>query len=141
MRCCFSAAQRTPTEMSSIPAGYDRNEDIMASGTLEQSPANGRLILDEPLYEVVNGERREIAPMGLYAGSIANVLAFLINQFAFPRKLGFAFMEVLFAMKPGKPERRPDVAFVATQDWTEPPYAVGDDPRAWRVVPGLAVEV
>lgn len=113
----------------------------MATGTLEQAVQNGRMVEDEPLYEIVNGERVEIPHMGLYAGSIANVLAFLMNQFAFPRKLGFAFVETLFQLLPGRPNRRPDVAFVARERWAEPPYAVGEDPAAWNVIPNAAIEV
>src|SRR5688572_25857559 len=96
-------------------------------------------VLDEPLYEVVNGEVREIAPMGQFAGSIANLLAFLINQFAYPRKRGFAYVETLFELKPGGPERRPDVAFVSG---IQPASLAAPfhDPNAWSMVPKLAVE-
>lgn len=113
----------------------------MTSATIEHKPANGQVVLDEPLYEIINGEFREVEPMGVFAGSIANVLCFLLNQHAFPRRLGFAFVEVVFDLMPGKPNRRPDVAFVTKENLAKSPLPVGQDPAAWKVVPSIAVEV
>ena len=72
-------------------------------------------VIDEPLYEIVNGERVEVPSMGARAGRIANLLAFLLNEFARPRRLGEAMVEILFLMRPDLPQRRRDVAFVSAE--------------------------
>ena len=74
------------------------------------------------------------------AATIATFLATYLNIFAWPRKLGFAVTEVLFQLQPGRPQRRPDVAFVPYDRWTAVPTQA-EDPPAWNVVPSLAVEV
>jgi Uma2 family endonuclease len=94
----------------------------------------------EELYEIVNGERREIAPMGAWAGTIATSLVFFLQTFAFPKKLGIAVLEVMFQMRPDLPQRRPDVAFVARDRWPLPAVPT-EDPAALETVPNLAVEV
>jgi Uma2 family endonuclease len=96
---------------------------------------------DDDLFEIVNGERIEIASMGAYAGTVASILVHLLNQFALPRKLGWAVSEVLFDLGPGLNERRPDVAFIRLERWNSMTERPQGDPRAWKVVPNLAVEV
>src|SRR5438067_9065857 len=94
----------------------------------------------ENLYEVVNGERREIPHMGALAGIIASVLSQYLGVFATQHKLGLVMVEVLFRLGANGPERRPDVAFISYDRW--PLAAVPtEDPPAWPVVPNLAVEV
>jgi Uma2 family endonuclease len=94
----------------------------------------------DSLYEIVNGERREKPPMGALAGTVASFLVSYLNAFAFPQRLGFAISEVLFILRPDRPQRRPDIAFVSYTRWKTPP-APTEDPPAWDVVPNLAVEV
>jgi Uma2 family endonuclease len=91
-------------------------------------------------YEVVNGQRVEVSPMGAWAGLIASELLALISSFAKPRNVGFAMVEVLFQMRPGRPQRRPDLAFVARDRWPLSAMPT-EDPPALEVVPNLAVEV
>src|ERR1043166_4611361 len=70
------------------------------------------------LYEVVNGEIRELPPMGAFEVSLANLLAKLIDRFAGPRDLGEAFVEMLFLLDLARAlQRRPDVAFVSYKRW------------------------
>jgi Uma2 family endonuclease len=91
------------------------------------------------LYEVVNGQRVEVLPMGALEGFIAFALGRRMADFADAHNLGLVVVEVLFAlMADGSLKRRPDVAFVCHQRWPErtPPKA-----EAWNVVPDLAVEV
>jgi Uma2 family endonuclease len=102
--------------------------------------ADVQTVIDEPLYEIVNGERVEVPSMGARAGRIANFLAFLLNEFARPRRLGEAMVEILFLMRPDLPQRRPDVAFVSAGRWTDEMNGP-DDPPAYAVVPDIAVEV
>lgn len=94
----------------------------------------------DELFEVVDGQKREVPPMGALAGLLASVLANRLNDFALPRRLGFAMVEVMFRLGPGGAQRRPDVAFVAFDRWpfTDLP---ADDPAAFDAIPNLAVEV
>jgi len=103
-------------------------------------PQPGQALGSDELYEIVNGERKEIPHMGALAGTLATMLVEFINAYARPRRLGLAVIEVLFRLRPGRPSRRPDVAFMALDRWpiTDPSM---DDPPEWDVVPNLAVEV
>jgi Uma2 family endonuclease len=103
-------------------------------------PARSKALDSETLYEIINGERREIPHMGTLSGMLASVLAQYLGIFGAQHKLGLAAVEVLFRMIPNRPARRPDVAFVAYDRWSTPAIPV-DDPPAWEVVPNLAVEV
>ena len=97
-------------------------------------------LADEPLYEVVDGRRVELAPMGVHEGWIASVLIWYLQTFAQSQHLGRAVVEILFDLTPVGKERRPDVAFVSSQRWPYnrvPPR--GDN--AWKVIPNLTVEV
>jgi Uma2 family endonuclease len=91
----------------------------------------------DSLYEIINSQRVE-KPVSVVAVSIASVLAFYLNAFALPRKLGIALSEPLLRLVPGGDQRRPDVAFVAYERWPEAEVPEGNP---WEVVPNLAVEV
>lgn len=108
----------------------------MASATIDIRP-----VLDEPLYEMDNGEKYEVAPMGVFAATIASMLSGWMNAFAAPRQLGFAVTETVFEWdsEKGKLQRRPDVAFIRFDRW-QPPSDWQNDPPAFKVVPNLAVE-
>lgn len=91
----------------------------------------------DTLYEVVNGEIREIAPMGVYETWIASVL---IQNLVGERKLGRAVIETLFDFtKTIGAKRRPDLAFVSFNRWPRDRRVPRTE--AWDVVPNLAVEV
>ena len=112
--------------------------------TLATLARSAPLLTSEPdsesLYEIVDGERREIPHMGAWAGTIASILVYYLNAFAVPKKLGLAIVEVLFRFAPDLPARRPDLAFVASGRWpVKEPLTM--DPPEWDVVPNLAVEV
>lgn len=101
---------------------------------------NGNVVFDELLYEVVDGQRVEVAPMGAHENVMASLLMWFLQTFAMPKGLGLAVMETLFDLAAVGRERRPDVAFVSSRRWPLnrlPPR--GDN--AWKVVPNLAVEV
>jgi Uma2 family endonuclease len=94
----------------------------------------------DALYEIVNGEVVEVPHMGMLAVTFANWLAFLINTFAVPRKLGFAQVEAIYRFGADRPQRRPDVSFITADQW--PANLRPDaDPPALQTVPSLAVEV
>jgi Uma2 family endonuclease len=91
------------------------------------------------LYEVVNGERKEIPRMGALAATIATFLATHLNLYGWSQKRGFAVTEVMFQLRADRPQRRPDVAFIDYANWQAPPPR--EDPPALAVVPVLAAEV
>ena len=100
-------------------------------------------VFEDDAYEIVDGQRVEVAPMSAYAAKIATRLATEINLFAWPEKRGEAIVESLFRLPLAKDtgrNRKPDVAFVSSDRWpADRPQPVGDN--AWDVVPDLAVEV
>jgi Uma2 family endonuclease len=91
------------------------------------------------LYEIVNGERRDVPRMGALAGLFATYLAGSLTRFGTENKLGLTGMEILFRLAPHL-SRRPDVAFVA-YDRLGAAVSLRDDPSPWGAVPNLAVEV
>lgn len=97
-------------------------------------------VIDEPLYEVVNGVRVETPRMGSRGSLLANRLERWLNNFAAPRDLGEAMTEVLFEINSSGLQRRPDVAFVSKGRWVSDMDGPGD-PAAFKTVPDLAVEV
>jgi Uma2 family endonuclease len=112
-------------------------------------PGNGRWfgkekvmphVIDEPLYEVVDGRRVELAPMGIHETLLASALMWYLETFAKPRKLGSAVVEGLFELAPVGRERRPDVAFVSSARWPYNRLAPRGE-NAWKVIPNLAAEI
>jgi Uma2 family endonuclease len=94
----------------------------------------------DTLYEVVDGSVREKPRMGMFAGSVANYLAIFINVYAYPLKLGAAFVEAMYRFRDDLPQRRPDLSFISADQW--PGVLTGDsDPPSLHLVPSLAVEV
>src|SRR5262249_47931107 len=91
----------------------------MASPTLLESPVTPRRPgMEETLYEVVNGQRVELPPMGVYASWIASRLHFNMGYFVEAGRLGTAVMETLFILDAKRDlRRRPDVAFVSIESW------------------------
>jgi Uma2 family endonuclease len=99
------------------------------------------LIPDEDvLYEVVDDQVVELAPMGAYEVWIATVLVVRLATFARQHQLGRAMQEMLFDLtRATVRKRRPDVAFVSFDRW--PLQRPIPRAEAWEVVPNLAVEV
>jgi len=99
--------------------------------------------LDEPVYEILNGEVVELPPMSFHANKVASRLLGLMWSHANANNLGEAVSEVLFRLpleRDRHRNRRPDVAFVSFQRWARgKPESYRDN--AWDVVPDLAVEV
>jgi Uma2 family endonuclease len=95
---------------------------------------------DEPLYEIVDGQRVELQPMSAYATWLASRLHGCLWPYAEEHGLGTSVMEMLFILGTESDlRRRPDMAFVSAARWPldrELP-GTGD----WDVVPNLAVEV
>ncbi len=92
------------------------------------------------LYEVVNGQVRELPPMGAFENSLSNYLNAILDTFAHGHQLGRAYVEMLFLLDAAANlQRRPDVAFVAYKRW--PKGKRVPKTAAWHIVPDLAAEV
>ncbi|HEX3150228.1 MAG TPA: Uma2 family endonuclease, partial [Gemmataceae bacterium] len=96
----------------------------------------------DALYEVIDGEAKEIAPMGAVSTVFASELAIrLVGARRSPRDV--IAVETLFALPaPVNRRRRPDLAYLAEDrvpaSWPPP---LGSDPPFIDAVPSLAVEV
>ena len=96
--------------------------------------------IEEPLYEVVDGLRVELPPMGARPTEIATILAVNLGTFSKRQKLGRVVVELLFLLDDAsKLQRRPDVAFISAARW--PLKSPAPDDAAWGVIPDLAIEV
>jgi Uma2 family endonuclease len=95
---------------------------------------------DEPLYEVVNGQRVELPPMSIYASWIATRISRRLEAFADSAGLGTVVTEALFILDRARDfRRRPDVALVVTGKWpVDRPLPKSGD---WEMIPDLAIEV
>lgn len=95
---------------------------------------------DEPLYEVVDDQLVELAPMGAYQAWLATELTAYLRNFARQHRLGRVVQETLFDLGPAiRRKRRPDVAFVSYARWSQQQRVPNTE--AWNVVPNLAVEI
>jgi Uma2 family endonuclease len=94
---------------------------------------------EEPLYEVVNGQRVMLPPMGAYPTEVASLLGQYLGPFVTQNQLGKVVVEMLFVIdaRTGL-ERRPDVAFISFARW--PMWHRSPSSAAWDVVPNLMVE-
>ncbi len=115
---------------------WPMNEAAMIEQSTASLEANG----DEAMYEVVNGQRVELPPMGIYTVWIASLLQRHMGLFADSHGLGIVVIEGLFILDAVKNiRRRPDVAFVSKERWpVERPLPEEGD---WEVIPDLVVEV
>ncbi len=93
----------------------------------------------EALYEVIDGQRRELPPMSAYETRIATLFTVRLEAFVQAQDLGRAVCEMLFELPSISRQRRPDVAFVSYKRW--PKNRRVPSTSAWAVVPELTVEV
>ena len=92
---------------------------------------------DDSLYEVVNGQRVEKAPMGTLQNLVCTALSFYLQLHVRQQEIGTVASETLFVLDQASGlDRRPDLAYVSRQRWKRPTQTA-----AWDVVPDLAVEV
>lgn len=98
------------------------------------------LLNGDILYEVVDGEIRELPPMSASGAQLAYDLARLVGNHVWTASLGKVQSEMLFLIdKARNRQRRPDVSFVSYQRWPRGTPVPGTP--AWEVVPDLAVEI
>jgi len=96
---------------------------------------------DEPLYEIIDGQKVELPPMSALSAFISFQLMSHVNFFVLGHDLGRSGTELLFRLPPPlERNRRPDGGFVSYQRWPKNrPMPASEN--AWDVVPELAVEV
>ena len=95
---------------------------------------------EDPLYEVINGRRVELPPMGAGPTQIASTLTEFLGTFSRTNRLGRVNSEMLYWIDESAGlKRRPDVAFVSYSRW--PRNKPVPDEEAWDIVPELTVEV
>jgi len=112
----------------------------MATIAVTEREALPARVSDEPLYEVVRGQRLELPPMGARPTHIGSVLFRYLGPFCEAAGLGRVESEMLFLLNAeDRNQRRPDLAFVSFDRW--PRRTPVPDDAAWAVVPDLAVEV
>ena len=110
------------------------------SPSVPRSQQQGR-IDDEPLYEIIDGQRVELPPMSILASRVTYNLHVHLGHYLLGNPVGEALMETLFRLPlPVDRNRRPDVAFVSAQTIAQAPAQPGSD-NAWAVLPELMVEV
>jgi Uma2 family endonuclease len=113
---------------------------MVSPSLLVSEPENVLAVQDEPLYEIVNGQRVDIPPMSAYATWIASRLHGRLWPYAEDKELGTSVTEMLFVLDAEHNlRRRPDVAFVSQARW--PLDRALPETGDWDVVPDLAVGV
>src|SRR5437867_3870324 len=107
---------------------------------IAEPEAPSAMVHGDVLYEVVNGQIRELPPMGAFEVGLAKILLVAMDTFGLNKRVGEAYAEMLFLLDAAaKLERRPDVAFVSYKRW--PKGKRIPKTAAWPVVPELATEV
>jgi Uma2 family endonuclease len=111
----------------------------MATATLPALKPD-RSTADEPLHEIVRGERVELPEMAARSNVVKSDLHVHLGSFVRQHRIGWAACETLFILDEfGDEQRRPDIAFVSAERWPldrEVPLEAD-----WQVVPDLAIEV
>lgn len=96
-------------------------------------------VSQDALYEVVNGIPVELPPMSARAAELAQKLFLSLHEYGQESGRGRAFHEMLFIFDGHRDlRRRPDVAFLQTEQLTQHPIPAKGD---WAITPDLAVEV
>lgn len=96
---------------------------------------------DEPLYEIIDGQKVELPPMSYFATLTATILTVEIGVFLKTSHLGHLATETLFHLAlPVNRNRRPDLAFVSYQRWAKDRKKDHTE-IAWDVTPNLGIEV
>ncbi len=98
-------------------------------------------VQDEPLYEIIDGQRVELPPMSILASRVASRLFARLAQYLLGDPRGEALTDTLVRLPlPVDRNRRPDLAFVSAERIAQAPPQPGSD-NAWNIAPELMVEV
>jgi Uma2 family endonuclease len=115
----------------------------MTTATVQQPlPAPAKVFMDDSEhFEIIDGKRIGLPPMGIFATLIATRLVYFLVAHTRAHELGQVVCEGLFHLPlPADRNRRPDVAFVSFDRWAKG-RLVPESDNAWDVLPNLAVEV
>src|SRR5262245_40874639 len=111
----------------------------MSNATI-QSPVE-RATDDEPLYEIIDGQRVELPPMSYFGGLTATTLTVELGIFLKSHDQGHLAAETLFHLPlPADRNRRPDIAFVSYLRWAKDKKK-DREKNAWPVAPNLGIEI
>jgi Uma2 family endonuclease len=114
--------------------------NAVISPSLPRSAPQGRSD-DEPLFEIIDGQRVELLPMSILASRVTSNLHGRLGYYLHGNPIGEALIETLFCLPlPVDRNRRPDVAFVSAQTIAQAAPQPGSD-NAWAILPELMVEV
>ncbi len=95
--------------------------------------------VEEPLYEIANGQKVEKPKMGTQEAFLASKVFSLLSQSLGENPPGMLVLEVLFRLEPnGKLDRRPDIAFVPFSNWPNRKFPTKDP---CENLPTLAIEI
>lgn len=95
---------------------------------------------DEPLYEIIDGQKMDLPPMSILAVRIMSRLQTVLDSFVETQGLGTVVTEALFILDSVRNRRRrPDIAFVSAARW--PLDRDMPEKGDWEVIPDLAIEV
>jgi Uma2 family endonuclease len=96
---------------------------------------------DEPLYEIIDGQRVELPPMSYFGGLTTTKLTVELGVFLKSHDQGHLAVETLFRLPlPADRNRRPDLAFVSYMRWAKD-RKMDRDENAWSVAPNLGIEI
>ena len=96
---------------------------------------------EDPLFEIIDGERVEMPPMSILANRVTSLLHIYMGHHLLSNPVGEVLMETLFRLPLSVDrKRRPDLAFVSAQTIALAPAQLGSE-NAWDVLPELMVEV
>lgn len=113
----------------------------MSSATVLAPIKNKQATDDEPLYEIIDGQRVELPPMSYFGGLTGTKLTVKMGIFLETADLGHLAAETLFHLAlPRDRNRRPDIAFVSYLRWAKDRQKDKNE-NAWKVVPNLGVEI
>lgn len=99
------------------------------------------LVDDEPLYEIINGQRVDLPPMSILASQVSSLLMVELGVFVRLKRPGMVLTETLLRLPlPDDRNRRPDLAYVSNERMAAARSQPGSD-NAWDIVPELMVEV
>jgi Uma2 family endonuclease len=113
----------------------------MSVATANLPNKSGRTIDDEPLYEIIDGQKVELPPMSYYGSLTGTRLTVKLGIFLETVDLGHLASETLFHLAlPVDRNRRPDIAFVSYDRWPKDRKKDKNE-NAWDVVPNLGVEI
>ena len=106
---------------------------------LETEPRPGSFSDEEPYYEIINDERKELEPMGAFQSLLASILNHHLLLYLDENPRGIVGTEMLFQLRETpRLQRQPDLAYVSYERW---PERTVPRSNAWNVVPDLAVEI